>query len=74
MPSHFLLRLFNHLRDRRLIDHTHRLHDEHLRPRDCCKKWHHLGVPDPYCDRDVHLLVGDGVGAHPSFSELIFTY
>jgi len=73
MPSHILLRLFNYLRHRRFIDHTDRLHDERLRPRDYFQKWCDLGVPDPYRDRHVHLLVGDGVGAHPSISEPILT-
>lgn len=74
MPSHVLLRLSHYLRDRRLIDHTDRLHDEHLRPRDCDKERRDLGVIDPYCDRDVHLLVGDGVGSNKALSELVFTH
>lgn len=73
VPSHLLLRLFNHLRDRRVIDHTDHLYVECVRPRDFLQKWYHLGVTDTDCDRHLHLLVGNGVGAHPSFSEPIFT-
>ena len=73
MPSHLLLRLFNYLRDRRVIDHTDRLHDECLRSRDFFQKRSHLGVTDTDCDRHLHLLVGNGVGAHPSISEPILT-
>ena len=74
MPSHFLLRFPYYLRNRCLIDHTDRLHDERLRPGDRLQKRRNLGVSDPYCDRHVHLLVGDGVDPYPPLSEPILTY
>ncbi len=74
MPSHLLLRLLNHLRDRRVIDHTDRLHDERLRPRDFFQERCNLSVADTHRDRHVHLLVGDGVDPHPPLSEPVFTY
>ena len=71
MPSHLLLRVLHHLRDRCFIHHTDRLHDEHLRPRDRNQERCHPGFTHTDRDRDVHLLVGDGVGSHKTLGEPI---